>query len=112
MTQPGIDARRIEEVGLNALQTQRQLFYDGCKRFNALRSRVASNALPVEQETHEIHRRNRLDLGAQRANRVAVDACQQAPLAPLRIGRLSREPAAQHDIPRTAAKQKRRRSVL
>jgi ribosomal protein S18 acetylase RimI-like enzyme len=24
-----IDARRIEEVGLNALQTQRQLFYDG-----------------------------------------------------------------------------------
>ena len=24
-----IDARRIEEAGLNALQTQRQLFYDG-----------------------------------------------------------------------------------
>jgi GNAT superfamily N-acetyltransferase len=26
---PGYDARRIEEAGLNALQTQRQLFYDG-----------------------------------------------------------------------------------
>jgi GNAT superfamily N-acetyltransferase len=25
----GLDARRIEEAGLNALQTQRQLFYDG-----------------------------------------------------------------------------------
>ena len=25
----GIDARRIEEAGLNAMQTQRQLFYDG-----------------------------------------------------------------------------------
>ncbi len=25
----GIDSRRVEEVGLNALQTQRQLFYDG-----------------------------------------------------------------------------------
>ena len=25
----GIDLRRVEEVGLNALQTQRQLFYDG-----------------------------------------------------------------------------------
>ena len=24
-----IDARRVEEAGLNALQTQRQLFYDG-----------------------------------------------------------------------------------
>jgi ribosomal protein S18 acetylase RimI-like enzyme len=26
---PGIDAARVEEAGLNALQTQRQLFYDG-----------------------------------------------------------------------------------
>ena len=26
---PGVDLRRVEEVGLNALQTQRQLFYDG-----------------------------------------------------------------------------------
>jgi N-acetylglutamate synthase len=26
---PGLDLRRVEEVGLNALQTQRQLFYDG-----------------------------------------------------------------------------------
>ena len=25
----GIDAARVEEAGLNALQTQRQLFYDG-----------------------------------------------------------------------------------
>src|SRR5437867_4329029 len=25
----GLDLRRVEEVGLNALQTQRQLFYDG-----------------------------------------------------------------------------------
>jgi hypothetical protein len=24
-----IDLRRVEEIGLNALQTQRQLFYDG-----------------------------------------------------------------------------------
>jgi len=29
MTANGFDPRRVEEVGLNALQTQRQLFYDG-----------------------------------------------------------------------------------
>jgi GNAT superfamily N-acetyltransferase len=29
MNYEGLDLRRVEEVGLNALQTQRQLFYDG-----------------------------------------------------------------------------------
>ena len=37
----GLDLRRVEEVGLNALQTQRQLFYDGFEPLAAGLRRMA-----------------------------------------------------------------------
>jgi GNAT superfamily N-acetyltransferase len=54
----GLDARRIEEAGLNALQTQRQLFYDGwllrVSPGNAKRARSVNahfgSTLPLEQK--------------------------------------------------------------
>jgi len=54
----GLDARRIEEAGLNALQTQRQLFYDGwvlrvspgkAKRARSVNAHFGST-LPLEQK--------------------------------------------------------------
>ena len=67
----------------------------------------ARDALPVEQEAHEIRARHRLDLGAQRLDGVTVDARQQSALAPFERGvallhglgraRLFGEPAAQHE---------------
>jgi len=54
----GIDLRRVEEIGLNALQTQRQLFYDGwllrvspgkAKRARSVNAQFGSS-LPLEQK--------------------------------------------------------------
>jgi hypothetical protein len=42
------------------------------------------HVLPVEQEAHEVRRRDRLDLRAQAVQRVAMDAREQAPLATTR----------------------------
>ena len=68
----------------------------------------ARDALPVEQEAHEVRGRHRLDLRAQRLDGVAVDAREQAALAPFERGvaelarpraslASSREAAAQHE---------------
>ena len=71
---------------------------DGGETFDAFGFRRARHALPFEQEAHEIRGRYRLDLGAQRLDGVAIDAREQAPLAPFERGRRSgRELAAQHE---------------
>ena len=48
-----------------------------------LHAGIRRNPLPVEEEAQEVACRDRLDLGAQTAHRVAVDACEQPALAPL-----------------------------
>jgi hypothetical protein len=53
---------------------------DGVRTFH---TRVGQNALPAEQETQEITRRDGLDLGAQSTHGVSVYAREQAALAPL-----------------------------
>ena len=45
------------------------------------------DVLPGEQEAHEIGRADRLDLGAQPVERVAMDARQQAAVAPFEPAR-------------------------
>ena len=64
-------------------------------RVRALHPRIRQDPLPVEQKAQEIPRRHRLDLGAQPLDGVAVNAREQAPLAPFVLGGAGREPAAQ-----------------
>ncbi|MNK89579.1 hypothetical protein D3C87_1095930 [compost metagenome] len=52
--------------------------------------------LPVEQETHEVLQRHRLDFPPQTLDRVAVNSRQQMPLAPLFFRAAWGEPTAQH----------------
>ncbi len=49
----------------------------------SLHPRLLVDALPDEQEAEEIARRDRLDLRAQTADRIAVDAGEEPPVAPL-----------------------------
>ena len=65
--------------------------------------------LPGEQEAQEVARRDRLDLGAQPLQRVAVDARQQAALAPLVARGIRREAPAQRKPFRLQAQRARRR---
>ena len=51
--------------------------------------------LPVQQEAQGIGGADRLDLRAQAAQGVAMDACEQTPVAPLERGSAWREAAAQ-----------------
>ena len=53
-------------------------------------ARVGRDALPAQQKAHEVLRRHRLDLAAQPALRVAMDAVEQSPRAVLlaALGRL------------------------
>ena len=44
---------------------------------------AGADVLPLEQEAHVVARLDRLDLAAQALERVAMDARQQVPLAPL-----------------------------
>ena len=55
--------------------------------FGALHARLGRDVLPAEQEAQEVARGDRLDLGAQPLDRVAMDARQQAALAPFVLGR-------------------------
>lgn len=54
-------------------------------------------ALPVEQEAHEIRRRHRLDLAAQLFHGIAMDAREQAPFAPFGLRRGGAETPLQHE---------------
>ncbi len=51
---------------------------------------VRVEVMPREQEAHEVGRVDRLDLGAQPVQRVAVDARQQRAIAPLHLGQAGR----------------------
>src|SRR3954462_5055054 len=51
--------------------------------------------LPVQQEAQEIGRADRLDLRPQAIQRVAMDAGEQPPVAPLELGNPGSEAAAQ-----------------
>jgi hypothetical protein len=56
--------------------------------FTALVALAARDLVPAEQEAHELRRRHRLEFGAQLVARAAVDARQQAAVAPFgRAGR-------------------------
>src|SRR5207249_12221454 len=60
-------------------------------------SRICGDPLPAEQEPHEVGGRDRLDLAAQALERVAVDAREHPPLAPLELGGARGKPAPQHE---------------
>ncbi len=63
----------------------------------ALQLRARRDVLPAQQEAHEVLRGDRLDLGAQAVERVAVDARQQAAVAPLLVAVADAEaPAHRH----------------
>jgi hypothetical protein len=51
--------------------------------------------LPMQQEAHEVGRGDRLDLGSQAVERVAVNAREQPAIAPFELGRSGSEAAAQ-----------------
>ena len=61
--------------------------------FRSLGPGVRCDALPPQQEPHEVRRRDRLDLLAQPVERVAMDAGEQTALAPLQLRHAGREPA-------------------
>src|SRR5258706_5862919 len=63
--------------------------------FHALHLIFAGDVLPVEEETQELGRADRLDLGSQLVERVAMDAGEQPPVAPLQRHGAGSEPAAQ-----------------
>jgi len=52
------------------------------QRLWPFRPGIGGEPVPIEQKAQEITRRHRLDLGAQGFNGVAMDAREQAPLAP------------------------------
>src|SRR5260221_12927661 len=67
---------------------------DGVRSFAAC---AGAAALPVEEEAQEVARGDRLDLGAQALDGVAVDAGKQAALAPFIVLLRRREPPAQRE---------------
>ncbi len=52
--------------------------------------RLRSEVLPAQQPAHELRRRDRLHLLAQRRDGEVMNAGEQPPLAPLDIGKLRR----------------------
>ena len=73
-----------------------QLRDDACDRVRTFDARIRRDALPFEEEAHEVARLDGFDFLAQAIHRVAVDARQQAPLAPLDFKRAGREVPAHH----------------
>ena len=65
---------------------------------------MRAEALPLEQEALVVGDRNGLDFAAQSLERVAVNACKQAPLAPLELvdiacrDRLRKPPTHRHTL--------------
>jgi hypothetical protein len=60
----------------------------------ALVALAGGELVPAEQEAHELRRRHRLELGAQLVARAAVDAREQAAVAP--FGRVRGGEGAAH----------------
>ena len=56
------------------------------QRVGPLHSRLRQYSLPFEEKPQEVARRHGLDLGAQPLDGVAMDAGQQAALAPFFVG--------------------------
>ena len=82
---PGRDLEAVEEI-----EHRRE-------PFGPLGTRALGHPLPPQQEAQEVRRSDGLDLLAQPIERVAVDARQQAALAPLQLLAPRREAAAQHE---------------
>ena len=92
------DARR-QDLGLPGAGRRLEAFElrdDHLDGIRPLHARVRRDALPAEQETQEVARGDRLDLGAQSLDRVVVDPGEQPALAPFVLGRVRREAPA-HD---------------
>ena len=84
-----LPARRGELEALELLDCRRQAF-------DAAELILAGDMLPVEQEAQEVGGAHRLDLRAQAVQRVAMDACEEPPVAPFELGDARREASAQH----------------
>src|SRR5207302_4111441 len=89
-----------QDVGLprarRQLEAVQQLEHGG-EPLRPFGSRIFGDPLPAEQEAHEVGGRDRLDLPTQAVERVAVDAREQPPLAPLELGGARGKPAPQHE---------------
>ena len=59
-----------------------ELRYQRGYRIGSVHALAVTHVLPPEQEAHEVCRRHRFDFVAQPLHRVAVDAREQAPVAP------------------------------
>ena len=73
-----------------------ELCHHGGERLVSLAPVVGRDPLPLEQEAHELRSRHRLNLAPQPPERVAVDAGEQAPLAPFDGSGIGRELPAEH----------------
>ncbi len=72
-----------------------ELLHHHREPFGAVHGVLCRRVLPVREETQEVGRGDRLDLGAQAGERVAMDAGKQPPVAPFDVGRAGREASAQ-----------------
>src|SRR5262249_21573151 len=68
----------------------RQLIQDCCHAARAIQSELLIQMLPAREELKELRGRHRLDLAAERLDRVSADARQQPALAPRRSSMQSR----------------------
>ena len=62
-----------------------QQVQDGRESFGTLGAGVGRDALPAQQEPHEVGGRNRLDFLTEAIERVAVDPGQEPALAPFEL---------------------------
>ena len=84
-----------------------ELLHQRLDRLGAFHAGVIRHALPREQETQEVARGDRLDLGAQALEGIAMNAREQAALAPLiRID--GQEPAAEREAFHFERRERRR----
>ena len=77
--------RAGSNLGLPCAGRRLETFEQGDRggyRVRPLQTRVVGQPLPGKQETQEVARRDRFDFGAQAADRVVVDAREQAAVAP------------------------------
>ena len=72
-----------------------QLLDHRSQSFGAAHLILARHVLPMQQEAQEVGGADRLDLCSQAAQRIAMDAREQAAVAPLELGGARREAAAQ-----------------